>query len=305
MKIRLKKGKQNELIYLTKGDLTWKELAKNLNISEAYLSGDLKREKILTSERLYEELCSICGVNFDKFIINKLNNNWGQSKGGLNSSGSTIKLKLPEFCEDLAEFVGAVLGDGHVCSLKKDIETRKIGVYQIRIAGDLRLDKEYHDYLAEISRVLFGLNPGFILTEKNNERFLCLSSKELVDFFVDMGINPGNKIINQSTIPKWIYKDKNYLRACLRGLIDTDGCIHRMSKRDSHLLRINFTNHDLKLLEDTRNSFILLGFHPSKIINNQKFFISRQNEIEKYLKEIGFSNKKHRDRYKTFKSPLR
>ena len=77
-----------------------------------------------------------------------------------------------------------------------------------------------------------------------------------------------------------------------------------MSKRDFNLIRINFTNHDLTLLTDAWKAFIQLGFHPSKLINNRQFYISRQLEIDKYLKEIGFSNKKHLDRIKIFKSPV-
>ena len=77
-----------------------------------------------------------------------------------------------------------------------------------------------------------------------------------------------------------------------------------MSNKDPNLLRINFTNYNLTLLEDTRKAFIMLDFHPSKIINNKQFFISRQGEIRKYLKEIGFSNKKHLDRIKVFNSPV-
>jgi predicted transcriptional regulator len=52
-----------------------------------------------------------------------------------------------------------------------------------------------------------------------------------------------------------------------------------MSNKNSNLLRIGFKNHSLKLLDDTKNGFIKLGFNPSKIINNSHFFISRQNEI--------------------------
>ena len=125
-------------------------------------------------------------------------------------------------------------------------------------------------------------------------------SKELVELFFSFGINAGNKIVNQSTIPKWIFKNKMFLRACIRGLIDTDGCIHRMSKRDSQLLRINFKNYNRTLLEDTRRAFLILGFNPSKIINDNVFYLSRQSEIRKYLKEIGFSNKKHLDRLDVF-----
>jgi hypothetical protein len=76
-----------------------------------------------------------------------------------------------------------------------------------------------------------------------------------------------------------------------------------MSRRDSNLIRISFTNYNIGLLNDVRKTFLELGFHPSKIINEKQFFISRQEEIKKYLKEVGFSNNKHRERVKRFIAP--
>ena len=151
---------------------------------------------------------------------------------------------------------------------------------------------------------LFCVKAKEVLYPKNNGRHLVVYSKELVNFFVNMGLKPGNKIKKQTTIPSWIFQKKEYLQACLRGLIDTDGCVHRMSQRDSNLIRINFVNHNLTLLKNTQKAFLLLGYHPSKIIRNRVFYISRQNEISKYLKEIGFSNKKHKDRLKQLKIAL-
>ena len=77
-----------------------------------------------------------------------------------------------------------------------------------------------------------------------------------------------------------------------------------MSNKDPCLIRISFINYNSQLLEDTRGAFIKLGFHPSKIINKKRFYISRQMEIKKYLKEIGFSNKKHINRLKQIQSPM-
>ena len=201
----------------------------------------------------------------------------------------------------MAEFIGIVLGDGHVCSYKKG---KKIGVYCIRIAGDLEKDKEYHlRHIKEIYEKLFDLQAKEIIRERVNERFLDFYSKQLVDLFISMEIKAGNKIRNQSTIPRWIFNNKDHLKFCLRGLIDTDGSIFRMSKRDYKLLRINFTNHNITLLNDVRKAFLALEYHPSKIINNRQFYISRQNEIKKYIGEIGFKNPKHIKRLKEF-SPV-
>ena len=291
MRIKLANGKQKELIRLAKKGLTWEELADKLNANPDYLSHDLCNEKTTLPEIVYGHLCKITKKSFDSYILEKLPDNWGRSKGGLNSMGSTIRLPQIKFDEKLAEFVGAVLGDGHVCSYKKG---KKVGVYGIRIAGDMNKDREYHiNYLKKLCGVILGIEAREILRPKMNERFLDMASKELVKFFGDMGIKAGNKIKNQSTIPKWIWKEYSFLRACLRGLIDTDGSIFRMSKQDPNLLRINFVNHNITLLNDAREAFIKLGFNPSKIVNNRVFYLSRKDNIDKYLKEIGFSNSKH------------
>ena len=304
MRVKLKKGKQKELILLAKGNKNWKELSEFLCVPASYLWGDLKYEKVLISKEVFNKLCNASGKNYDAFVVDYLRDNWGQSKGGLISLGSFKKINIPNYSIELAEFVGAVLGDGHVHYTRKRTKKRFVGVYQIKISGDKRYERDYHIYLGEIAKSLFGIVPRYAEIEDKNERYLFLSSKKLVEFFSKMGIFPGNKIINQSTIPKWIYRNNLFLRACIRGLIDTDGSIHRMSRRDSNLLRINFKNHNYKLLCDTRKVFISLGFHPSKIINGNIFYISRQNEISKYLKDIGFSNKKHLDRLNEFQSPV-
>ena len=302
MRIKLKRGKQKELILKAKGTKTWKALSNKLGVNEQYLSNELRHEKILLSEKMYNSLCKLTNKNFESRIEMKLEDNWGRIKGGINSKGSTKNLSKINFNHELAEFVGIVLGDGHVCLHKKG---KKIGVYCIRICGDLNKDKDYHEsYIKKKYNVIFNLKGKEILRTKNNERFLDFYSRELVKLFSDMGIKSGNKIINQSTIPSWVWEDNNLLRACLRGLIDTDGSIFRMSKRDSTLLRINFTNHNKTLLNDTRKAFIRLGFNPSKIIGNRQFHLSRQREIKKYLKEIGFSNNKHKERLKTFNKSL-
>lgn len=209
---------------------------------------------------------------------------------------------VPSRNEELAEVIGAVLGDGNVCYYKKG---KKIGVYQVKIAGDKRFDKEYHmKYLYYLFKELFGIEGKEMVSKDHNSRYIYFSSKKLVNFFVEQGHKAGDKIANQVTIPSWIKENPDFLKACLRGLIDTDGCIHRMSNQDPQLLRINFTNYNKRLLQDARESFIGLGFKPTKIILNKRFYLSRKDDITKYLKEIGFSNKKHIDRLNRLKSPI-
>ncbi|MEK6828720.1 MAG: LAGLIDADG family homing endonuclease [Nanoarchaeota archaeon] len=299
MRIVLEKGKQKELILKAKKDKTWKELAKILDINEQYLYRELRNERGLLSEKIYNNLSRLINEDFNQFIREKLSDNWGRIKGGLNSHGSTKILPEIKFDWRLAEFIGAVLGDGHVEHNKEK------GVYHIRISGDLIKDKDYHaEYLKNLIEEIFKLKAVEIKRYKSNERFLDIYSVNLVKFFMLMGINAGDKIKNQSTIPLWVWKDKNFLKACIRGLIDTDGSIFRMSRKDPNLFRISFTNHNKTLLQDTRRALIEIGFNPSKIIDNRQFYLSKQDEIKKYLKEVGFSNNKHIERQKMFTSPM-
>jgi intein/homing endonuclease len=233
-------------------------------------------------------------------IINKCPN-WGRIKGGLNSSGSTKEILKPEYSEELAEFIGIILGDGNIHSYKKG---KKIGVYSVKIAGDLKKDHDYHvTFIKPLGEKLFGLKAGIQEISKHNEIFTCFYSRELIKYLESHGLKSGDKIKNQITIPKWIFLKDDYLRACIRGLIDTDGSIFRMSKRDKNLLRIGFTNHNKKLLADTHMAIMQLGFNPSRIIKNRAFVISRKADVRKYINEIGFSNEKHRRRLQNFIAP--
>ncbi len=226
------------------------------------------------------------------------NQKQGRIKGGLNSSGSLKKIFLPEYSAELAEFIGIILGDGSIQSYKKG---KKVGVYSVRIAGDLKLDHDYHiNFVKPLGEKLFGLKAGIHEKLQGNEVLTCFYSKNLVEFLGDMDLRSGDKIINKLRIPRWILENEDYLKACLRGLIDTDGSIFRMSQRDKNLLRIGFTNHNIELLNDTRDAFKKLGYHPSKIIKDRAFVISRQSDVTKYINEVGFSNDKHGSRLHKF-----
>lgn len=306
MRLKLKKGKQKELIKKFKEEkkLIWIELSKFLGIKFGKLKSYVD-ETSLIPKKIYEKLDS--GKKFSKYIIEEKTENWGRIKGGLNSKGSTKSITIPKESEELAEFYGIMLGDGnaHKTGFYKSRNDKR-GTYMIRVVGDSRYDEYYlFNYIKFLIEKLFDIKTHSGKFKKQNAIYIEAHSYRLIEFLESKDFKSGNKIKNKLGIPYWIYKNDSYLKACLKGLIDTDGSIHRMSKKDPNLLRISFTNYNPKLINDTRNSFIKLGFHPSKIILNKQFFLSRQEEIYKYLKEINFSNKKHIDRIKDLKkSPV-
>ena len=220
----------------------------------------------------------------------------------MNSTGSTIKIKIPEISERLAELIGIILGDGNVNYYKKG---KNIGVYQVNIAGDKNLDREYHlTYVALLFKELFGLGPVEKLSKTNNGRYLIISSKQLVVFLISQGLKSGDKIKNQVRIPSWIKENPKYLKACLRGLFDTDGSIYKITNQNSY--QISFTNYNTTLLNDVRDGLLSLGIGVSNITKGKDITITKKSELRKFLKEVGFKNSRHLTKVKMWnlESPI-
>lgn len=296
----MKKGKQKELINLAKQKFTWPKLSSKLNLSEGYLRNELRNEKRYLSEEIYEKLCKITNKNFDHFILKKLHKNWGQIKGGKKSKGKTKSIKIPKESEQLAEFYGIMLGDGNSHRTKfYNSRNNKRGVYQIRIVGDSRYDNKYLiNYIKSLIEKLFDIKvqQGMFKPKKGkfkskNAMFLVAYGIELISFLERKGFKPGNKIKNKLGIPNWIKNNENFLRACLRGLYDTDGGAYKLNKQNTY--QIVFTNFNLKLLEDTKEALTLLGISASKITKGNKIYITKKSELRKFLKLIGFRNDRH------------
>jgi len=290
MRIRLKDGKQKNLIFLfkTRHCFTWKEFANYLNISYSAL-----KEWYLENCLLPLEIFEILNYKYDyeKYIIEIKNENWGQSIGGIISKGNTKKIYNPNKSENLAELVGIILGDGNINRYTKG---KKIATYALRICGHVENDYDYLiNFVSPLIEDLFDIKAFFYKSKTTKSSYVIASSKKLVEFLFDIGLMNGNKVTRQVGIPMWIMNNKKYSVSCLRGLIDTDGCIFSMSKKDPHLLRISFKNHSRNLLEDVRNILIKSGFHPSKIITKNTIYLSRKKDVEKYLNDIGFHNTKH------------
>lgn len=299
MRIRLKKGYQKRLILSVKekNKFTWGELAKKLSLSENYLKNELREEKRTISEEVYLKLCSLGLINFNRFIIEKLEENWGRSIGGKISRGNLKEINKPVINEELAEVVGIILGDGHISEFKKD---KKIRCYFVRIAGNSNTDLHYISvYIPDLFHRVFGEKGKVHFSKTRNVGYFTIYGKEIVEFLGTLGLSSGNKLDNNQGIPNWIKTNKLFLKRCVRGLIDTDGSVHYISKTNLNL-RISYTSYIENLLNDMRNALIELEFNPSKIISKKQIFLSRQGEIKRYLEEIGFGNEKNLNRISIF-----
>jgi hypothetical protein len=280
MRLLFKKTKQKELIkkFKEENNLTWKAFSNYLKIKTGKLNAYYEEDSLIPEEIYYR----IDSENkFSRFILKKLPENWGKIKGGFNSPGKTKKIKFPKDSKDFAEFYGIMLGDGNSNRTK----SYKVGTYMIRIVGDTNKDRDYLiSYVKPIIERLFSIK---VREGKFKSNAMFLESK---------GFKPGNKIKNELDIPLWIKNNSDFLRVCLRGLYDTDGCIYKLTNQNSY--QISFSNTNPKLLNDVRQALLSLGIFPSKITKGKEIVITKKTELGKFLKLIGFHNLKHLNKIK-------
>lgn len=291
MRLVFQRGKQEELLQ--------KEIEKEGSIPKLANKLKIRSEKlkayyydnILLPEEVFNKFS--LKNKYKKFIEDKKDNNWGRAKGGTISKGKTKEIRIPKESVELAEFYGIMLGDGNLTKIK----SYKKGTYQIRIVGDSRYDKFYlMSYVKPLIEKLFNIQVVYCKSKDKNALNLVATSIKLIEFLESKGFKPGDKIRNQLEIPLWIKNNKEYLRACLRGLYDADGSAYKLTNQNSY--QICFTNYNNKLLQDARNSLISLGINPSQVTKGRDILITKKSELRKFLNGVGFSNEKHFNKVK-------
>ncbi len=303
-RVLFEKGKQRELIESTKNrmNLTWKKFSILLRIGENYLRNEIRNEQRTLSLKIYEKICRLNKTNYNIFIIKKLDSNWGQIKGGksVKKRKNLFKKKpnriLCKPSKELAEIIGIMLGDGSIYTIPEK------SIYQVHIAGNINDEK---DYLLKYVKPLFENVFNLKMNEKRtgNALYVWKQSKELVYTLKRYGLPAGNKKLNGVKIPYWISSNNIFLKACLRGLFDTDGCVYPKNKTNKYP-----TIWISSAIPTLRYSITVackkLGINISKWKENRNdAYIDRRDDTLKFLKEIKFNNPKHKIRWSRFMSP--
>ncbi len=218
----------------------------------------------------------------------------GRSKGGkhamaiLRARGIVPPAKPFYFpkriSSELAEFIGILLGDGH------------IGKEQWSITVNSIVDKKYAEYIFGLTKKLFGFEPAFYKRKKMNAIVISGSGIKSIEYFHKLGLKTGNKVKLQVDVPEWIKLEKNYRIAALRGLMDTDGGVflHRYSVNGKEYIykKICFSNRSVPLLYFVSNVLNELKLTPKIIdkVENKKVWLYNAKEVESYLRLVGTHN---------------
>ena len=217
---------------------------------------------------------------------------WWNKEGKLKSS-PILQCKhvvKPKHSESLAEFVGIMIGDGGMSE------------YFLTVTLNADTDCRYAGFVSSLIEDLFRVTPKIRKRKSGTALDVVVHRKELVDFCCTIGLTKGNKLKQGLDIPIWVKKNKEYARACLRGLFDTDGTVyehHYVSKgKMYHYQKISFSSRSPLLI---RSVFSLLQYFCIKseiAYNGMEVRIQSRENVRRFMQLIGTSNPKHADKYK-------
>lgn len=218
----------------------------------------------------------------------------GRKKGGakalsiLRAKGiipERKKYNLPsKFDEELAEFVGILLGDGGIT------------IGQTVITLNSEADKDYVLYVNELENKLFNTIPKNLKRNDSKAIVIYLNGINLVDYLIKIGLKVGNKVKQQVDVPDWIKKSKEFRIACVRGLMDTDGGVflhkYKVNGKVYAYKKICFTNRSVPLLIFVNDVLKEIGLTPKLItkVENKKVWLYNKQEVEQYLDLVGSHN---------------
>ncbi len=198
-------------------------------------------------------------------------------------SNTPLKIRKPKKSAELAEFMGIMIGDGGMST------------YHIAITLNATDDAQYIEFVTNLVERLFGVRPKILKRKDKNAVAITVARKLLVEYLTTLGLPIGNKVKQNITVPSWIMKNHDYARACMRGLIDTDGSIftHKyVSKRKVYAYKkISFSSASPTLLRAVHTILTQNGVEANVAKTNVR--IDSRASVTKFFSCIGTSNPKH------------
>lgn len=201
---------------------------------------------------------------------------------------------LPKHSKELAEFFGIMIGDGGINN-----------PWQANITLNSIKDAQYVNYIFNLCNKLFYITPAVHKRKTRNATVVSLASTSIVDFLVKNGLVRGNKLKTGLMIPKWIFKKPAYKKACVRGLVDTDGCMfihtHKVLGKIYKNIGLCFTSYSQELIFQVADILAEFGIMPHISKRGWDVSLYREDDIVKYLKVIGTSNNRIKSVYKKWR----
>lgn len=320
------KGQQSKFLLeaIKRSHLSWLELAQKINIHTRTLN-DWRREQYSMPMDKLKKICSISGMKIPSEIKIK-DPFWYVDIGAKNGGLATMKkygrvggdpeyrkmrwyewwekegkyrddmhvgkikdIKIPRLSKNLAEFTGILIGDGGITQSQVTVSTNSVE------------DRKYGYFIKKLIKQLFYVNASIYFINSRTVMIIAVSRKKLVEFCnKKLGLKIGNKLKQGLDIPAWVKDNLEFEKACIRGIMDTDGCVfterHKIKDKFYNYKRLNITSASPALIKSVFDIFYKLGLNP-RIRHNRQVQIEDKDNIEKYFNIIGTHNPKHLKRY--------
>ena len=225
------------------------------------------------------------------------------------------KIIIPKLLSlSLAEDIGMQIGDG---SLPIFIDKKGVQHYIIACYGNIIEDQEYlKNFIIPLKEKLFNIKLSLKNHKVAGTCYIKFESKAIFTFYENIiGLQVGKK--NNISIPKIILKAPLEIKlACIRGIADTDFSLSfkkdfRGIHRDPYIQLTCSSKFLIKqisrILKDIAIVYTLNFDLKSKIKNRKKTYIKHRltihgkKNLEKWMKNISFSNPVHLTKYLIWK----
>lgn len=204
------------------------------------------------------------------------------------------EVNLPRHSVQLAEFFWIMLGDG---GINND--------WQANITLNATADKRYVRFVVTLCEWLFKISSAIRHRRERNTTIISLASTSVVDFLVAQGLVRGNKVIQETSVPPWIYSKRSYRIACVRGLMDTDGCLfiqrHKTLIREYTYIGLCFTNYCPAVIQFMVDTFADFAITAHISDQGRRVYLYSEKDVLKYLRTFGTSNERISSVYKKWR----
>ena len=200
---------------------------------------------------------------------------------------------------NIQEFIGIIIGDGHI------VYSKKIRAYRLEIYGNFKDDQLFFNEISKFMQDKFGVFPKIVkkISKLGVGLKLYIDNKKFVEKVInEFNLPSGNKTFTVKIPEKFL--DWKYSKHILRGIFESDGCLYfsksKVFKYPTYP-RIEIRSSSPELVKQIVNILKPKGYKIQTLKPNKgktyKVYLSGSEMLEKWITEIGFSNIKNITKY--------
>lgn len=324
--------KQKELFRRARWDRTWKQLYELIigkldNPPTFRTFQNWYEGNYLPELKAVQVICDLARQQLDQLDVRLKDENWEQGEGGkrnVQTHGCNLtkedrvrgalsrwskieremydKIKNFNVTEDFCELYGILMGDGCLSTYLVKADTRIIRRFEVTITGNLHEIDYFYPHVLLLIKNTLGKNARIYPHYSSNAVTIKIRNKCIFELIKSFGFPVGNKTPNLTIPDKLLKLPDRYLRRLVRGVVDTDGCVFAKKREKYRYPHVKVKSHSPRFREQLKELLTKLGFTPHySDAGKTSVCIRGIKNIEKYVKDIGFANPKHSQKYHHWK----